>query len=499
MADPTLADALRDDAAARLAALEIESCIVEAPAGAGKTELLTQRFLRLLATVDSPEEVMAITFTNKAAAEMQKRILDNLHAAANREIPEAPHKRLTYRLAGEVLATAERKDWHLLEQPGRLRLTTIDALCAALARQMPLLSRFGASPTVTDDAGPLYQDAARRTLELLEAERAEYAEPVAAALAYLDNDSGRLNHLLSAMLARRDQWLSAVSSEHASAAFDDALAQLVTAELAAIRRALDPAWEKRLMPAVRFAVETLLVNGKADSPIVALRDWDQPLAAHIDELPRWRGLVEFLFTGKNEWRKSFTVAVGIPAGKEGKAWKDGLAEILAAAPPRLDRMLARVRLLPGLAGREAEDEIVGHFATLLKLATANLWQVFREQGETDFVEVAQRALDALGASDEDGFGGGPSDLALRLDYRIRHLLVDEFQDTSPTQIKLLERLTAGWSPDDGRTLFCVGDPMQSIYRFRKADVGLFLRAAGEGIGGLPLKRLRLARNNRSGG
>ena len=489
--------ALQEDQAARLAALALESCIVEAPAGAGKTELLTQRFLRLLTTVDSPEEVMAITFTNKAAAEMQKRILDNLRDAAAGVLPDAPHKLQTYELATQVLAASAKNDWHLLEQPSRLRITTIDALCASLARQMPLLSRFGASPTVTDDAGPLYQDAARQTLELLESNVPAFAEPVAAALDYLDNDTGRLTHLLASMLARRDQWLSRVAVEHAS---DEALAHLVMVELESVRAALPLGWEARLMPVVRFAVETLIVNGKADSTIVALRDWTAALTPTIEDLPRWRGLVDFLFTGKDEWRKSFTVAVGIPAGKEGKAWKDTLAELLAeaVAMPGLESMLGRVRHLPGLDDREAEDAIVAHFAALLKLATANLWQVFRARGETDFVEVAQRALEALGAgntgSEDDD---APSELALRLDYRIRHLLVDEFQDTSPTQITLLERLTAGWSAGDGRTLFCVGDPMQSIYRFRKADVGLFLRAASAGIGGLPLRRLRLSRNNRS--
>ena len=130
-------------------------------------------------------------------------------------------------------------------------------------------------------------------------------------------------------------------------------------------------------------------------------------------------------------------------------------------------------------------------AALLKLAAAQLWAVFNEQGEADFVEVAQRALLALGDAD------APSDLALQLDYRIQHLLVDEFQDTSPTQVQLLQRLTAGWQEEDGRTLFAVGDPMQSVYRFRKADVGLFLRAADSGIGGIALQRLRLCRNNRS--
>ncbi|MBP9218198.1 MAG: UvrD-helicase domain-containing protein, partial [Sterolibacterium sp.] len=101
------------------------------------------------------------------------------------------------------------------------------------------------------------------------------------------------------------------------------------------------------------------------------------------------------------------------------------------------------------------------------------------------------ALLALGTDE------APTELALQLDYVIRHLLVDEFQDTSPFQTRLLARLTAGWQEGDGRTLFVVGDPMQSIYRFRKADVGMFLSVAESGIGGVRLERLRLYRNNRS--
>jgi ATP-dependent exoDNAse (exonuclease V) beta subunit len=126
-------------------------------------------------------------------------------------------------------------------------------------------------------------------------------------------------------------------------------------------------------------------------------------------------------------------------------------------------------------------------------AVAHLKIVFQSRGQVDFTEVSQAALMALGSSDE------PTDLALALDYRIRHLLIDEFQDTSISQYELLSRLTAGWEEGDGRTLFVVGDPMQSIYRFREAEVGLFLRARESGIGNLSLRPISLSANFRSQG
>src|SRR3990167_4349431 len=94
---------LQEDAINRERALELDSFIVEAPAGAGKTELLTQRYLKLLQTVEEPEEIVAITFTNKAAAEMRIRILDSLTAAANDALPDKPHKQETFDLAKTAL------------------------------------------------------------------------------------------------------------------------------------------------------------------------------------------------------------------------------------------------------------------------------------------------------------------------------------------------------------------------------------------------------------
>jgi ATP-dependent exoDNAse (exonuclease V) beta subunit len=139
-----------------------------------------------------------------------------------------------------------------------------------------------------------------------------------------------------------------------------------------------------------------------------------------------------------------------------------------------------------------QQEVLSNLIQVLWLAAAQLKLRFAEKAEVDFTEIAQRALQALGDADE------PGELLLRMDRSIRHLLVDEFQDTSQSQVQLLERLTSGWEPGDGRSLFLVGDPMQSIYRFRKAEVGLFLQVwQARRLGEVELEPLNLSNNFRS--
>jgi ATP-dependent helicase/nuclease subunit A len=154
------------DAAERRRALDPEtSFIIQAPAGSGKTELLIQRFLVLLARVEQPESIVAITFTVKAAGEMRSRVLDALRKARDGAEPESAHERLTSELAAGALARDARSGWNLLNNPGRLRIQTIDALCMGITRQMPWLARFGAMPRVTEDARPMYLTAAAEALQ----------------------------------------------------------------------------------------------------------------------------------------------------------------------------------------------------------------------------------------------------------------------------------------------------------------------------------------------
>lgn len=477
---------LEDDAYSRERALALTSFIVEAPAGAGKTELLTQRFLRLMQTVNAPEEIIAITFTNKAAAEMRVRILDSLLQAAEGCQPQEAHKLITYQLSQSVLARSAELEWCLLDNPARLRIFTIDGLCAYLARQMPLMSRFGAQPMIAEDPEQHYAAAVDHTLALID--EAAYQDVVMNALRYFDNDTNKLKKLLIKMLSQRDQWLQHAQQSISPESLQSVLNWVVTDELAAIASIINAPIQHDLMPLARYAASHL----SCEHSVALLNDWQAYLPTHANSLVMYQALADLLLTGTNTLRKKVTVKEGFPpAGKAQKQAFEALLEQLRDNPA-IEAALQRIRTLPNINDHEADWEIIATLSTLLNIAAAQLWLVFSQVREVDFVEVSQKAIDALMGDDE-----APTDLALRLDYQIQHILVDEFQDTSPSQIELLEQLTQGWEAGDGRTLFLVGDPMQSIYRFRKANVGLFLNAKTNGIGDVKLESLHLYRNNRS--
>jgi len=429
----------------RLKALDPRcSFIVQAPAGSGKTELLIQRYLVLLSIVEQPEEIAAITFTRKSAAEMRRRVLQALAEAAGCERPAEPHRALTWEHARAALERDAALGWHLEQNAARLRIQTIDALCASLARQMPVLAAFGAQPQSIDDASLLYREAAQATLDLLEDRR--YSSDLASVLAHLDNNVASALDLLVSMLARRDQWLRAVARGLDREQLESALQ---AERLAAVERV------ERLFHRLGRAS---LIQGEGDAASM------------------WQEMTEQLLTQKGEWRK-----------------RNGASQALADSEDSevLREALHGLRRLPPGRYTDAQWEVLGAIARLLPVAVAQLKLAFAARGKADFVEIAQGALAALGEPE------APTDLLLSLDYRIQHILVDEFQDTSFTQYELLQRLTAGWQEGDGRTLFLVGDPMQSIYRFREADVSLFLRARREGLGSVKLEPLTLSANFRS--
>ncbi len=340
------------------------SVLVCAPAGSGKTTLLAERFLRLLAEVEQPGEVVAITFTNAAAAEMRHRILDELAAS-----DPGP-------LARRVLEHSQALGWNLLELPAQLRISTIDSFCRELALLQPLLSNLGGALDIFEAPEELYRRAARRTLEEIGSGNSDLTAAIERLLLWRDNNWQETEDLLVNMLKDRDRWM-----------------------------------------------HDFLLN----------RD------------PDWHAL-------RTRLERPF-----------GRAYSND------ASPLRYT---------------DGEWSIIRACFLLLRRAAGHLQVVFAETGAVDFTEVAQIALRVL--RDEDGLS---TDAALAVADGIRHLLVDEFQDTSRKQHRLLASLIAAWPEREGRTCFVVGDPMQSIYFFRDADAELFPRVEKFGLdlpGELPL-------------
>ncbi|MFZ5601761.1 MAG: UvrD-helicase domain-containing protein, partial [Pseudomonadota bacterium] len=203
------------DASERDQALDIErSFIMQAPAGSGKTGVLTQRILKLLAVVERPEQILAITFTKKAAAEMQHRVMSALQNAAADVPPENEHDQLYDQLARQVLQRDRQRQWNLLDNPGRLRLQTIDSLCSSIVRDNPLAARLGVQFNVADDASDCYSEAARSLLASLD-EDSDLGRALYRVLGFLDSQYRKLNQLIGQMLAQRDHWLHDVAaSQH---------------------------------------------------------------------------------------------------------------------------------------------------------------------------------------------------------------------------------------------------------------------------------------------
>ncbi|MEM7292800.1 MAG: 3'-5' exonuclease, partial [Pseudomonadota bacterium] len=184
---------------------------------------------------------------------------------------------------------------------------------------------------------------------------------------------------------------------------------------------------------------------------------------------------------------------GFPKDPEYATHKQAMEALLASLDdcPEFLRRLHELREFPESGFDEESWTTLDALCRVLLLCVAMLRVEFAAVGRVDHSEVTLSAHQALGDDDQ------PTDLALTLDHRVSHLLIDEFQDTSVSQFDLFEKLVRGWSPRDGRSLFLVGDPMQSIYRFRQAEVGLFLQARDSGVGGIPLESLYLTENFRS--
>jgi ATP-dependent helicase/nuclease subunit A len=471
------------------------SFAVSAPAGSGKTGLLTQRVLTLLAWCDEPEEVLAITFTRKAAGEMQDRIMHALWQAADQPEPQDPHAQRTWQLAQNVLQRDRELQWNLLQSPQRLRVQTIDSLCRSITKQLPLASGIGAQPDTLEDAEQAYRLAVRELFKLLEQE-SPLRDDLTRLLRHLDNNLQAVENLLVSLLAKREQWLGVLLQarhEDARAYLEQVLRDVICEHLDLVEAAL-LIHSSELCNIADRAATNLQAEGERKNRIHELLAISALPEAEPESINHWLAIADLLLTNGGTWRARLTKAEGFPAGKENAELKNRFSELIAAitdTAPEAEQLLQELRSLPSANYAEHQWQLLDSLTSILPILVAQLTIVFKQQSATDYTAISQAALLALG--DEDS----PSDLALQLDYRIRHILVDEFQDTASPQLELLKKLTNGWQAGDGRTLFIVGDGMQSCYGFRNANVGLFLDARQQGIGSIDLTALDLRVNFRS--
>ncbi|ASQ45342.1 UvrD-helicase domain-containing protein [Legionella clemsonensis] len=468
------------------------SFIVQAPAGSGKTEILTQRYLRLLSTVSTPEQIVALTFTRKAANEMRERILLALKHATEGKVPASSHQQQTFLYAKEALARSQQLKWQILQQPNRLRVMTIDSLCQIICQAIPLLEKQIPYAQVTENAQPHYQAAARSFLAYALAESNLHL-PLKNLLRHLDNRQDKLLNLFSDLLANRDQWLSVlyIAREQTQVCFENTLKLIEQQALLRFKQSIPLSCRTQLCSLAR---QLATIENAPESPRFVLREWH-----NNDELNREiaLGLAALLLTSQNTLRQSFDHHVGLKRGvcddklyDELKTASKALLTELNREPEFLETLL-HIKDLPPSQYATEQWQVLQSLFTLLPLLVGHLHLIFAENNEVDFTAISQQALFALGNEEQ------PTDLTLYFDNTIHHFLIDEFQDTSIQQFQLLTKLLNGWQPGDGRTLFVVGDPMQSIYRFRQAEVGLFLKAKQEGIGSVKLEFLELCCNFRS--
>ncbi len=465
---------------------------VEAPAGSGKTLLLTMRFLKLLGEVRHPGEILALTFTDRAAGEMRDRIIRYLKKARDRTPPSDDFEAEILELAAKAMERQQRFQPILTSSNG-LSVMTFHGFCHYLVKRAPLEAGVAPDCEILDE-----QELPVFVAEIVEGVMREWAEqpegrPERRALEkrlLAHNNSWRgLSEELGAVIASRDR-------------FDDLIREIREPSVSTVGDVL----RRRLGDTVEASLDRL---SRAFRSIDLGKNW----AAFLDHLksrhpetgvqlpaalpgtgwaalPAWKQMADVLLTKAGKPRKAFGAAGGFPKGFGRSVW----AEMIRNIDEETGLMLHEIRALPAEDEDPTDVEALKDFILLAALAIGAFHRACERRHVMDFIGLENAALRVLS---EDA----PTDLQLHIDCRIGHLLIDEFQDTSRNQWELIQRLCSGWEPGDGRTLFIVGDPKQSIYAFRKAEVRLFMEARNglplPGRGRLPLEPLRLTTNFRS--
>jgi ATP-dependent helicase/nuclease subunit A len=457
-----MSTAIRD--ASALAAIDPRhNAVVHAAAGTGKTWLLVSRVIRLLLQGVTPSSILAITFTRKAAAEMRLRVGQRLLSMCQASEAELRTMLETIGVAAnaQMRSRARRLYEELLVAPHELRATTFHAFCQELLTRFAFEAGVPPAFEVVEQTAEM-ESAAWRALD---ADLAGADAELSAAMDRLLHSVGGLDNTRRAMrefLAHRSDWWAYTESD---ADPIDAAARRLQDALH-IDPAKDPVEGFANDPEVRTLVQVLVRDlGRNTQPAHTLLHarLQNALAANSAAV-FYRLIFEAMYTKKKAPR-----AFSIPSA---------LAKLLGpTAAAELTRQ--REALLGPLEETIAhcKRHATWHRTRDWYIVGTRLLQHFqdakRADGALDFADLEWFAYRLLNQSQHAQW------VQYKLDQRIDHLLVDEFQDTNPTQwrllLPLLQEMAAG-SSERGRSVFLVGDEKQSIYRFRRADPDLFTLA-----------------------
>lgn len=434
-----------------------QSVWLAANAGSGKTRVLTDRVARLLLAGTEPQRILCLTYTRAAASEMQNRLFARLgkwamqdEAGLRAELAELG---VEGSIGAEVLARARRLFARAIETPGGLKIQTIHSFCAALLRRFPL--EAGVSP----DFAEMDDRAARLLRQEVVEEMAAGADVAAvdalAGLAPTDD----LQDVLGEICRNSDAFPGTLSRAEVCAL----LGLGADFDGAALLREVFPGGEGDLVA----ALVPILAAGKPTDAKLAAKlgqlDLDAPDEAALTAL-------ENLFLTGEGARVPFGAKIGALPTKE---VREGPA---APLMPRLEALMRRVeagrgrRLALAAAERTLElHRFAGAFLPRYRARKA-------AAGFLDFDDLIGRAAALLSDRSVAAW------VLYRLDGGINHILVDEAQDTSPGQWRVIaalsEEFTAGAGPRDmARRVFVVGDVKQSIYSFQGADLDTFRQMA----------------------
>jgi ATP-dependent helicase/nuclease subunit A len=426
------------------------SFLVQAPAGSGKTTTLARRILQLLTVVEDPKEIIAISFTNKAAAEMHEKVREQYDDSKNEEV------------VIKIEARARECKWDegfmdLLE------IMTIDSLASKVTRQAPLLSK-SLFMNITEDPHEIYEAVVNETMQ--------DNEQLADLFPFLNYDYQKIKKQLIAELKIRDQWKDDIYFYiNNPTKIENRTKTYYAKEIKDWVIRLRGFFKKDQIKDIKSILSYLNSN----------------FSEQETSIDFWLIFRDLIMTKDGKVRKRFGPNEGFIKNEEGISYKEKLLKILNYS--NINNILEDLNNV--IYEKNITDILpkkIHNFTILLSELERNLQKQFLLRGELDYIQVVENAIITL----------NETDVAILFDDNVSHILIDEFQDINKLQEKFLKILTDNFSGNPSKSFFAVGDPMQSIYRFRKADVEIFnTLQETEKFGDIRIKACKLEVNFRS--